>query len=166
MPAKHVVSLPGDMLEFRRQIAEANVFASHLPNGVCASPNGWVLWHTRYWGFETLIEELGEDPGGIWAQLSQCYCFARSGRRNEILAVDLRPERFGNVVSFVSSQLTYGGDIPVVAKSFTDWLSRTLDAGPDSEFYWECAGFEDLGPAMEGDPCYECRPRRFSAKSH
>lgn len=164
MPAKQGVRLPDDMLEFRRQLVEANIFASHLPDGIRSSPNGWLLWYTRHWGFDTLMEELGEDPGDIWGQLRQCYTFARSGRGNDIIAVDLRPEKYGNVVCFVSNQITYGGDIPIVAHSFTDWLTRTLDSGPDSDFYWECAGFEDLGPAMEGDPCYERRPRHSNVK--
>jgi hypothetical protein len=40
---------------------------------------------------------------------------------------------------------------PVVAHSFSEWLERTLAAGPDV-LYWEREDFVDLGPAKgDGD---------------
>ena len=45
---------------------------------------------------------------------------------------------------------------PGVAKSFTEWLERTLDACPDAPFnYWQMPNFTDLGPAIPDDPNYE-----------
>ena len=58
-----------------------------------------------------------------------------------------------------SDQVTHGGNVPVIAKSFSEWLERTLDAGPlITNGYWEEPGFDDYGSALEGDPCYEHRP--------
>ena len=162
---KHGVILPADMLHFRERVAKANIFAKTVPESARFQLNGWNLWGVSYWGCETLTESLyyyeGDGQGSKWEQLSQCYHFGNwAGDGAQLLAVDLRPERYGYIIECLKTQMTYGGDVPVIAHSFTEWLERTLDAGPDIEGgYWEQPGFVDYGPALEGDPYYTPRPR-------
>jgi len=65
------------------------------------------------------------------------------------------PENFGKIAFCTVNANSERGDIPIVANSFTEWVARTLDLGPDSrERYWELPDFIDLGPAIPGDPYY------------
>jgi hypothetical protein len=150
------------MLRFRDRVAKANIFSKTVPEGTVPQPNGWNLWYVGYWGFETLTEHLYDvEPDSIWEQLRHCYLFANKGTDGaHLLAVDLRKERYGHVVECFATHQTYGGDVPVVAHSFSEWLERTLDAGPSIDCgYWEEPGFTDYGSALDGDPCYDARPR-------
>lgn len=156
------VNLPEDMRRFRERIASAELFAQKVSGGVIPQPNGWSLDHTELWGGEPITDQLSDyEPGTIWDQLTHCYIFAcAAGDGAQLLAVDLRPEKFGFVVECYVDQMVDGGNVPVVAHSFTEWLERTLEAGPKIDAgYWEEQGFKDYGPAMDGDPTYEERPR-------
>ena len=62
---------------------------------------------------------------------------------------------FGRIAYITFDAHSERGDVPIVANSFTDWLERTLDHGPDVDcFYWELPEFVDLGPAIPNDPSY------------
>lgn len=162
LPPKLGVILPPDMLRFRERVARANIYVKTVPQGTIPQPNGWNLWGVRLWGFETLTERLDDDePGTLWDQLSQCCIFGNKGTDGgHLLAVDLRSERYGQIIECMGNQPTYGGDVPVIAHSFSEWLERTLDAGPAIDCgYWEEPGFDDYGSALVDDPCYEARPR-------
>lgn len=162
LPPKLGVVLPSDMLRFRERVAKTNIYAKTVSEGIISQPNGWNLWHVSYWGFDTLTERLYDcEPGSIWGQLSQCYVFGNKATDGaHMLAVDLRPERYGYIVECFATHQTYGGDVAVIAHSFSEWLERTLDAGPAIDCgYWEESGFEDYGSALDGDPCYDPRPR-------
>jgi hypothetical protein len=83
------------------------------------------------------------------------------------LAIDLNPERFGWIINVWYNPNLAEGDYPVVAHSFTEWLERTLDAGPGIAcydagpgkacYYWASPDFVDMGPAIPGDPHYKPR---------
>lgn len=65
------------------------------------------------------------------------------------------PENFGKIAYCTVNANSDRGDIPIVANSFTEWIERTLDAGPDAPCpYWQMPDFIDLGPAIPGDPFY------------
>lgn len=162
LPKKMGVTLPEDMLRFRDKIASAKIYAKTVPGGTIPEPNGWELSDIGYWGFETITDRLDDyEPGAIWDQLTQSFIFAcKATDGAHLLAVDLRRERYGYIVECFATQQTYGGDVPVVARSFSEWLERTLDAGPLIDCgYWEEPGFLDYGSALDGDPCYDIRPR-------
>jgi hypothetical protein len=162
LPPKPNVALPADMMRFRERAAKVNIFTKTTGKGTKPQPNGWNLWYVAYWGSEAVPERLYDYvPGEIWDQLAQSYVFANSGNDGaHMLAVDTRPARHGHIIEFFATQKSYGGDVPVVAHSFSEWLERTLDAGPLIDCgYWEEPGFVDYGSALIGDPCYEPRPR-------
>ena len=75
----------------------------------------------------------------------------------EIIAIDLHPgPRFGYIGWVTQTDIDYGGGAIVVAKSFFEWLGRTLDHGPDAQRpYWREEGFKDYGPLIPDDPYYK-----------
>lgn len=164
LPPRLSVVLPEDMVYFRERVMKANIFAKTVPGGTIPEPNGWALWNVGFWGYDRLLDELfyyeDEEADSLWHQLDQCFIFATSAQDGaHMLAVDLRPQRYGQIIECLMTQITYGGDVPVVAHSFSEWLERTLDAGPSiKNGYWEGADFSDYGSALDGDPCYEPRP--------
>jgi hypothetical protein len=161
LEARLEVVLPPDMFYFRERVKKANIFAHAVLGGALPELNGWDIWNVEYWGFDRLLGELFfYEPGDIWDQLGSCYRFANSAKDGaHHIAVDLGAERYGQIIECYSDQVTHGGNVPVIAKSFSEWLERTLDAGPlITNGYWEEPGFDDYGSALDGDPCYERRP--------
>ena len=75
---------------------------------------------------------------------------------SDYLAIDLHPDRFDWISIVWYNPNLAEGNYPVVAHSFTEWLERTLDAGPGiSCRYWEKPDFVDMGPAIPSDPRYK-----------
>lgn len=115
--------------------------------------NGWRIITTDYWLFDNVNETLvhGFESGGV-DYLEKVFVLAHS-ERTGLVAIDTHPERYGWISYFwYEISLDYGG-FPVVAHSFREWLERTIAAGPD-EIYWQNENFQDLGPALPGDPNY------------
>lgn len=97
----------------------------------------------------------GLNFGGV-DYLENVFLIATSSVRDVThIAIDLNPHRFGFIGHYwYQGDLGWGG-YPLVAKSFLEWLSKTIDYLPNSDrFYWEVPDFIDLGSAIPNDKSY------------
>ena len=127
------------------------------------------IYHWRIYYTDSLLCEsdnvnkrlVGSVEEGGLEYFTDEYLFASSSLRGtDYLGIDLHPERFGWIGNFWYEGNLAEGNFPVVAHSFTEWLERTLDAGPDATcHYWEMPDFKDMGPAIPNDPNYVPRNR-------
>ena len=98
----------------------------------------------------------GERRGDCGDYLFNFWQFATNLEDGGVgLGICSDSENFGRIACCTFTASSERGDVPIVANSFTEWLERTLDYGPEADcFYWEDPEFVDLGPAIPGDPNY------------
>ncbi len=150
---------PSELTTFREQIISADLFLN--PADGPAPANAWRVEPTDTWLYTTvdmwLVGSL--ELGGV-EYLEHCFVLASSLRGSDrVIAVDLHEERFGWIGYYwYMGDLSEGG-FPVIAKSFAEWLERSLASSPDAR-YWEREDFVDLGPAIPNDPNYHPPNRR------
>ncbi len=117
---------------------------------------------SSYWftGRSSVIDYVAYgDVHPAIEHLKECWVCGNSALDGmSVMALDLNPGRSGEIIFCTYGMVMYGGDIPIVAKSFEEWLERTVAAGPNAQApYWELPGFVDIGPAIPGDPQYRVR---------
>lgn len=125
--------------------------------GIGNPRNGWRMSDLIGWPRYTVNQYFDGDPHeyahfeDVWLAADSCF------DGGEVIAVDLHPgPRFGCIGWVTQTDIDYGGGAIVIAKSFFEWLERTLDHGPHAERpYWREAGFKDYGPLIPDDPYYK-----------
>jgi hypothetical protein len=152
LPPKRLKA-PQELAIFRERIITAELFSA--PSGGNVSVNAWQIETTDTWLYHTVNTWLvgSLELGGV-AYLEKCFVLALSLRGSDrVIAIDLNDERFGWIGYYwYEGDLNEGG-FPLVAHCFSEWLERTLAAGPDVR-YWESEDFVELGRAIPGDPNY------------
>jgi hypothetical protein len=134
LPAKHIRG-PRELGTFRERVVRAELFPSGEAGAV--PENAWRIDTTDTWLYKTVNMWLvgGVDLGGV-DYLEKCFVLASSLRGSDrVIAVDLHEERFGWIGYYWYMGDLGEGGFPIVAHSFAEWLTRTLDAGPDLR-YW------------------------------
>lgn len=119
--------------------------------------NGWWMRGLDWLPCYTTNEDRGGEADkfpyfeDVWVLAN--YAFDGG----EHVAIDLHPgPRFGYIGWVTQTDIDYGGGAIVVAKSFFEWLERTLDHGPHAERpYWREPGFKDYGSLIPDDPYYK-----------
>lgn len=147
---------------FPKEVMDYWIFEEGEPKTYVEYPrNAWTL-NSRYeldwWPNCTVNQGASIDPeqypyfDNVW-QIGENQYYG-SGRE---LVVDLHPgPRFGYIGWVTQTDIDYGGGAIVIAKSFFEWLERTLDHGPHAERpYWRETGFKDYGPLIPDDPYYK-----------
>jgi hypothetical protein len=85
--------------------------------------------------------------------------FYRLGHRASdgahIIGISCHPESVGIMFDYYVDCVGAPLGLRKIANTFTEWIERTLAAGPDGEIYWFKSDFIDLGPAVPNDPYYE-----------
>lgn len=122
--------------------------------------NGWWMRGLDWWPRYTTNDDRGGDPEkypyfeDVWVLAN--YAFDGG----EHIAIDLHPgPRFGYIGWVTQTDIDYGGGAIVIAKSFFEWLERTLDHGPDAELpYWREKSFKDYAPLIPDDPVLQRKP--------
>jgi hypothetical protein len=120
------------------------------------SRNSWLLSSSNFDSSLADIFMYGEKNEDAGDFLFNYICFGSSHSDGGIgLGICAAPVNFGKIACCTFSACSERGDVPIVANTFTEWLERTLDHGPDADcFYWQKDDFIDLGPAIPGDPNY------------
>lgn len=116
--------------------------------------NGWKSYRVNDWLGDTANELVFGWTGGSHPHFDGCFVFGESlSGGPDYLAVDLHEDRLGWIVVVWYEFSWEDASYPVVAHSFSEWLEKTVESGPDVR-YWERADFVDLGPAIPDDICY------------
>ncbi len=143
--------LPEDMRIIREHFEAVKLFGLQTP----FARNGWFFGENlACWPYFSVNEFIGE-PGRL-DYLDDVWVVAHSSMDGSVvLGVDLHPDGFGRIGLVSYTDILVGGGSIVVALTFSEWLERTLDLGPEAEApYWRQNGFKDYGPLIPGDPYY------------
>lgn len=145
--------LPEELVWFIKRYDEVEIYCVdiNLPR------NGWRISDLVWWPRYTVNEERAAEPDeypyfeNVWHICS--YAFDGG----EQIVIDLHPgPRFGRIGWLTQTDFDYGGGAIVIAKSFFEWLERTLDHGPYAQRpYWREESFKDYGPLIPDDPYYK-----------
>ncbi len=151
-PAVPLLRLPDELIWLSARYSRLELYSTFAPQ----PRNGWQLGELTWWPRYTVNQDRGGDPSEYpyFEDVWQIATYARDG--GELIAVDLHEgPNFGRIGWVTQTDIDYGGGAIVVALSFTEWLERTLDLGPDASGpYWRQKGFKDYGPLIPDDPYY------------
>ncbi len=136
-------NLPEDLAWFFSNYGGISFFPEKDYGIQIVGADGFVNANLHFYPEDDVIwEELEGDISNDW------YIVAQEESQDQYITIDLHPERLGQCYD---SFLTIHADpclSPVIARSFTDLLSRLL-AAKGEYLYWEEEDFEDMGSAYE-----------------
>ena len=129
-------NLPTDLANFYRLCGGMTLFATLEYPITIVSPDAFVLANPL------IVGELWEyDISSSW------YIMSRD-RNNEALTIDLHPSRLGKCYDSFYERHGVRGSCPIIARSFTDFFSRILNAR-GGYYYWLQNDFISLGDAYD-----------------
>ena len=148
-------ALPEDIKHFEGRMSRGVHFADE--SNLTRWRNGWQLFHLPFGS--TLNEEYRYMYPGCECHphYDCCFIFGCSEDDGGIqICLDLNPPNAGRVFYMHHEFAGPSLGCAVIAQSFTEWLERTIAAGPDAPrpYWWE-QGFKDYGPVIPNDPSYE-----------
>jgi len=129
-------TLPNDLAIFYRLCGGMALFVESEYPITLVSPDAFVLANPL------IVGELCEyDISSSWYILSR-------DRNNEALTIDLHPGRLGRCYDSFYERHGVRGSCPIIARSFTEFLSRILDRN-GGYYYWLQSDFISLGDAYD-----------------
>ena len=131
------LELPPDLARFYERCGGCALFPPSA-YGVEISPPGQLVRINE----ELLHEAFPDDPSHGW------FTIGRTQGTDTVASVDLRPGRLGRCYLALFDRHGIVGGCPVIARSFTELLTRLYADGGD-HWYWFREGFESLGDAYD-----------------
>lgn len=129
-------NLPADLVEFYNSYERINVAPnSDYPLFISAIseliPSNEAI----------IDEDIQDDITAHWRILAK-------GRANEYISIDLSPDRLGFCYDSFADRHGIAGSCPIIAKSFTEFLERTLNQSGARHFWLE-RHFASYGDAYD-----------------
>jgi hypothetical protein len=151
-PAPPFSRLPEELKWFIQRYSQIEICSRYEP-----PRNGWIIDDLTWWPRDTVNRffNCNSDEYKYFEDVWRIAGYAFDG--GEIIAIDLHPgSNFGYIGWVTQTDLNYGGGAIVIARSFFEWLERTLDHGAEAQLpYWRVKGFKDYGPLIPDDPYYQ-----------
>lgn len=128
--------LPADLRDFYSLCGGVTLFSGSLFSLQISSPSDLISSNRAILG-----EAFPDDRSDSW------FVIASDGVGQRI-SIDLAPSRLGRCYDSFTEVHAIAGSSAIIARSFTDLLSRLLRAEGD-HWYWLETGFELLGDAYD-----------------
>jgi len=123
-------------------------------DGEIPNENAWKSYRINDWVTDTANDLVFGWTGGRHPHFDNCFVIGESlSGGPDYLVVDLHEDRLGWILVVWYEFNWEDASYPVVAHSFSEWIEKTVESGPDIR-YWKRAEFVDLGPAIPEDIYY------------
>lgn len=150
-------SIPLDLCDVLMKYCQISIHPAregHPPSG-----NTWLIGPIFWSDSNTIAKFFGPaEREDAWRQSYHENFYIIGSSQNdgsEFIGLSVDPQLYGMVFHFRVEALGPPLGIPKIANSFSEWLEKTLESGPDvSSCYWGMPDFKDMGPAIPGDPYY------------